>query len=411
MSIAFIGDIILLLNMLIAIILFLNMDNVSKESDNKPTESKIKKPKFAILIPARDESMVIRSLLSSINAQTYKINMKDVYIIIENKSDPSNKIAKEFGAEVVIRKNLKLQRKGYALDEGVKHILKNGLSYDAYFIFDADNVLSPTFMEEMKKTFDAGYDIGMGYRNAKNGDDTAVSACSTLTFSMVNTLGNLDRNKKSLNITLSGTGFYIKGSILESWRGYPFHTLTEDYELTLYSVLNELTSFYNESAVFYDAQPTKMNVSITQRTRWIKGYFEAWKLYRRKLMKSSIKSSKNSPAKYIYSIAIIPYLLIVIGIIINLLSKIVASILLIIQDNPLYKFYLILFIIELLAIYIVLMLLTIHILHKEKGKLDLKLKSKIKASLFNPIFLASFVLCGVKAMVHKDLEWIKIEHT
>ena len=38
--------------------------------------------KFAILIPAKDESKVIRNLLDSINKQVS--NMKDTYIIVES---------------------------------------------------------------------------------------------------------------------------------------------------------------------------------------------------------------------------------------------------------------------------------------------------------------------------------------
>ena len=50
---------------------------------------------FSILIPARNESNVIEDLLKSIKNQSEKINFENVYIIIENKSDKTIKIAKK----------------------------------------------------------------------------------------------------------------------------------------------------------------------------------------------------------------------------------------------------------------------------------------------------------------------------
>ena len=41
--------------------------------------------------------------------------------------------------------------------------------YDAYFIFDADNILEKDFIKNMIPIYYQGYDIGVGYRNIKNG--------------------------------------------------------------------------------------------------------------------------------------------------------------------------------------------------------------------------------------------------
>ena len=112
----------------------------SKKNNNKP-KRKNDNHNFCILIPARYESRVIEDLLVSIKKQTHKINMKDVYVIVESKEDETVNICKKYGTSVVIRKHLELKRKGYALDEAVKYILGKKLRYDAYFIFDADNIL------------------------------------------------------------------------------------------------------------------------------------------------------------------------------------------------------------------------------------------------------------------------------
>ena len=401
---------ILFVNIIIFdIMLFIVTAFKSRSNHNYPIKESISNPKFAVLIPARDESKVIEGLIKSIKDQTININMNDVYVIVEDINDYTCDIVKKYGATTIVRKNLELRRKGYALDEAVKFILDSGEKYDAYFIFDADNVLDKDYFRNMNETFFNGYDIGIGYRNTKNGNDNVVAACSTLTFSMINTLGNLQKNKDSRNVTISGTGFYIKGSFIEKWKGYPFHTLTEDYELTLYSSLNEMTSFYNDKAMFYDEQPTSFKVSLDQRTRWIRGFLDARKIYVKKLYEAFKTNGKNSGSQFSNWIGVKPYILIAIFLVLELFAKLVAGMYYLSVNQLLaYKFFR-QFLFLIFICYMVLLIATMIIIIREK-KIDLSMSSKIKAIFFNPIFLISYVYCAIMALTHKNLDWKKINH-
>ena len=368
-------------------------------------------PSFAVLIPARDESKVISNLLDSIKKQTFKIDSKDIYIIVESRKDKTVSIAKERDVNIIYRKNLtNRRRKGYALDDAIKEILKKKKHYDAYFIFDADNVLDRNYFKEMVKTYKKGYDIGIGYRNTKNGNSSIFSACSSLTFSMINTFSNNYKMKHNLTLTVSGTGFYIKGEILEELGGYPFNSLTEDYEFTLYTTLNDLTSTYNTKAKYFDEQPTDYATTIKQRTRWVKGYFDSRRKYYPLLKNKASRKDNNYPSVYIALVGVKPYVLFVISVILylaNLIFRIISnSIVKIEVYTLLLQFFLII-----LAIYIVLLLFTGILLIKEKDNLRLNRKMKIKSLFFNPLFLASYVKCLYLALKNKDLTWEKIKHT
>ena len=126
---------------------------------------------------------------------------------------------------------------------------------------------------------DNGYDLACGYRNTLNGNSSVIAASSSLTFSLINTFYNDFKNKKNMNITFSGTGYYIKGDVIEKLNGFPFNLLTEDYEITTYAVINNLTTYYNKKSIFYDEQPVKYKDTINQRIRWIRGYFDVRKKY------------------------------------------------------------------------------------------------------------------------------------
>lgn len=368
-------------------------------------------PSIAILIPARDESKVISNLLDSIKKQTYKIDSKDIYIIVESKKDKTVEIAKERNINIIYRKNLtNRRRKGYALDDAIKEILKNKKHYDAYFIFDADNILDRNYFKEMVKSYKKGYDIGIGYRNTKNGNSSIFSACSSLTFSMINTFSNNYKMKHNITLTVSGTGFYIKGKILEDLGGYPFNSLTEDYELTLYATLNDLTSTYNTKAKYFDEQPTDYNTTITQRTRWVKGYFDSRRKYYPLLRNKATRKDNNYPSVYVSLVGVKPYVLLVISVILYLLNLVFRII-----SNSIIKIevynLLLQFLVIVLAIYLVLLIFTGVLLIKEKDNLRLNRKMKIKSLFFNPLFLASYVKCLYLANKFKDLAWEKIEHT
>lgn len=358
------------------------------------------KKRYCILIPARYESKVINNLLLSITKQTTKINPKDIYIIVESIKDKTVDIAKQYNMNIILRENLSLKRKGYALNDAVTYILKKQIHYDAYFIFDADNILDKDFIKNMEKSINEGYDIGIGYRNTKN-SNTLVSASSTLTFSMINTMLNERKNKYHNNLTISGTGYYIKGNIVEEWNSFPFHSLTEDYELTLYAILNNLTTTYNKKAIFYDEQPDNFNVSLKQRTRWVKGYFEARKKYINKISKSEIKNDPNFASKVNAFLGVTPYIYIIIGLLIILVNILIT------KGITTFLCYLTIF---LLLIYTVLSIFTIIMLKKEKNSLNISKSMKIKVIFYNPIFMFSYIICLLRTIFIKDIKWDRIEH-
>ena len=396
-------DLICLIFILLGIFLLILGNIYIRKNYNPINKINLENHHFAVLIPARDESLVIEGLLKSLKKQTVKFNMEDVYVIVESINDKTVEICKKYKATAIIR-TTKRPRKGYALDEALKQIKQE---YDLYFIFDADNILDKNYFKEMLKTYQQGYDIGVGYRNCKNGNDNVIAACSSLTFSMINTLGNNFRNKHNANVVVSGTGFYIKGNWIKKWQGYPFHSLTEDYELSLYSTLYNMTTYYNDEAIFYDEQPTKYKDTVKQRMRWIRGYFDTRKKYIPLILKS-MNNKINYGSKYSACLGVRAYVYLALGISLYVLKTLVLVILSMFKQGiPIYTFLIFLMIILLLA-YIIMMIVTIKMLKKDK--LDLNKKTKIKTIFYNPIYLASYVICALKALLKKEVGWDKIEH-
>ena len=354
---------------------------------------------FCILIPARNESRVIRNILESIKNQSTPVLMQNVIIIVAEQSDPTITIAKEYGASVYVRKNNHQNTKGYAIKEVIDYLFSNNIFYDLYFIFDADNKLDPNYISYMLEDYKKGYDIAFGYRRSSNINENKVSACSGLTFTMINTLINESRMKDNQVLILSGTGYFISGDLMRKWGTFPFNSLTEDYELTLYATLHKYKTSYNKNAIFYDEQPSSMNVSMTQRTRWCKGYLETRKEYKLKLKKNL--KDKTYLAEYL---GITPFLIMIFTTIFLLLVELISFIF-----REKHMLHLFMFFVLVIIIYLILMIITSYMLKKDNNMLGLDKKTKSLVMQYNPIFLASYIKCIFEARFGK-VDWEVIEH-
>ena len=331
------------------------------------------------------------------------IHAEDVYVILESSEDPSRAIAEQYGNTVILRKDLTKQRKGYALNEAVQEILERDQHYDLCFVFDADNILAKDYFEQMLKSYQRGYKMAIGYRAAKNANDNVISAVSSLTFAMINVLGNHKRKKLGANIIFSGTGCYVSGSLVEKWGGWPFHSLTEDYEMSLYAMVKNIPTDYNEQATFYDEQPVQYAETVAQRTRWIKGYFTARKLYlprMREILKHGRPGNFGSLVKE--RIGVKPIIVMLVGAILLVIDG------LFVRSISLNVDWLWLAVGVVGVVYVVLLIITVVMLSRERYKLRRGLE--LRTILFNPLYLFTYVWCALKALFTKDVKWQKTKH-
>ena len=408
-----IGNIVFYIMLGISILLLLNkiIHHIIGLFPSKGFPQAKKDHKYAILIPARNESAVIEDLLISIKNQNYDKNLLETYIIVEKEDDPTCEIAKKYeNTHVFVRKHLELKGKGQALNEVIVDILNSDKKYEAYFIFDADNVLSKDFIKEMNKCFDAGYQIGVGYRNSKNWNDGWVASCSALTFSMINTLGNKGRCKLNNRVTLSGTGFYIDAKIIENMGGWKFCTLTEDYELSMFSTIKNYKSTYNEYAEFFDEQPTSLKTSWNQRLRWVKGYAQVNKKYRKELVKSIFSDAEDKLGKFEYLVNVLP----IIFLILTAFSYAIFTFVLAVVGSCLgealrWKVYMA-FGISLFSIYLFFVLYTSLMLFAERKRTNISFRNGLKTAVMGPFFMGLYIPIAIASIFKKQVEWKVVAH-
>ena len=256
-----------------------------------PKQTAKKNHRYAVLIAARNENAVIGDLIHSIRVQNYPQELIDIFVIADNCTDNTAAIAQEAGAIVFPRFNTEQIGKGYALDYGVtcirEHYSEN--EYEAYFVFDADNVLDVNYFREMNKVFDGGAIASTSYRNSKNFGSNWISAGYGVWF--LREAKYLSQARLTLNTScaVSGTGFFVSAKIIEKMGGWKFHLLTEDLEFTMDSVLHGDRIGYVGSAILYDEQPVTFAQSWRQRLRWSKGFLQVFRYYGPALVRRAIQ--------------------------------------------------------------------------------------------------------------------------
>ena len=255
----------------------------------KPKKERIddnKENVFSIIVAARNEEKVIGNLIDSLKALNYNKDKYDINVVVNNSTDNTFKVAKKHGANV-IKCKVPVKSKGEVLHY-VFNSFKNK-KFDAYVVFDADNVVHPDFLIHMNRSLNSGYKIAQGFRDSKNYQDNWISGSYTLFYYLQNFFFNLSRKKLNASASINGTGFMVRKDFIEELNFVP-ETLTEDVELTTAcAVANEKIDFV-KNAITYDEQPTNFKVSLIQRLRWSKGNLQCWKKYHRNLIKSFFKN-------------------------------------------------------------------------------------------------------------------------
>ena len=360
--------------------------------------TKNKNHKFMAIIPAHNEEMVIKNLVQSLREQDYPKELYDIYVIADNCTDATAEIAKENGAIVYKRFDPEHKTKGYALNWFLKQKIEENADYDAFCVFDADNVVDKNFIKNMNKKLCQGEEIVQGYRDIKNPTDSWISAGYAIFYWMMNRFYHLARYNLGLSPLINGTGFMVKFDIIKP-NGWQTITLTEDIEFSLINISKGRRLGWATDAIVYDEQPVGFKQSWSQRSRWSVGHLQCMKHYTKDLAKG-VKTHKTlmnfDGLLYMMGIPMMILTFLLLGINTALYaSNQMTGIELIYQ----YGRYL-------MATFIIPILTAVVVLLIDKRKI----RPMVKGLLCYPLFMGSWILINIKCLIKPDTKWEKIEH-
>ena len=357
-----------------------------------------KNHKFMAIIPAHNEEFVIRNLVESLKEQNYPKELYDIYVIADNCTDDTAEIAKDAGANVMKRFDPEHKTKGHALNWFLKQKIEENADYDAFCVFDADNVVDRNFLKAMNKKLCQGEEIVQGYRDMKNPTDSWVSAGYAIFYWMMNKFYHLARYNLGLSPLINGTGFMVKFDVIKP-NGWQTITLTEDIEFSLINIAHGRKLGWATDAIVYDEQPVGFKQSWSQRSRWSVGHLQCMKHYTKDLA-NGVKEYKT--------LMNFDGLLYMMGIPMMILTFLLLGInTVLFANNQMtgpelvwqYARYL-------GATFIMPILTALVVLILDKREI----KPMIKGLLCYPLFMGSWILINIKCLIKPDTKWEKIEH-
>ena len=269
------------------------------------------KRKFALVIAAHNEELVIEKLIKSLINQSYPKEFFDIFVVADNCSDNTANIANSLGVNVYERFDNERIGKGYALEWIFERIYKEN-KYDTIAIFDADNLVHKNWITEINNKMQQGYRVVQGYIDSKNPSDTWIAASYSIAFWTQNRLYQLARTNLKLSSQIGGTGFAMDISLLKKV-GWEPQCLTEDLEFSCKVILNEEKIGWAHNAIIYDEKPLTLKASWKQRKRWMQGFSDVASKYFFKLLEEGLKKRKwflIDAALYVVQ----PYITLLIGI-------------------------------------------------------------------------------------------------
>lgn len=358
-----------------------------------------KEHRFMAIIPAHNEEAVVGNLIESLRNQTYNKELYDIYVIADNCTDNTAKIAKEAGAIVYERYDETKKTKGYALNWFLQQKIKENAPYDAFFVFDADNIVDKNFIKNMNKKLCQGEDVVQGYRDIKNPSDNWITAGYAIFYWQMHRFYHLARYNIGLSPLLNGTGFMVKFDVIKP-QGWDTETLTEDIEFSLKRIIKGKKLGWATDAIVYDEQPTGFKQSWSQRSRWTVGHIQCIKKYTKDLAIAAKENKKMINIDgLLYIVGSIPMFIITITLLLtNFIMYNSASI----TTAELIKnvlFYLV-------PTFILPILVGIFAMWLD-GR---KIKPMAKGLLCYPLFLLTWIFINFKCLFIRNTSWEKINH-
>lgn len=358
-----------------------------------------KNHRFMAVIPAHNEEAVVGNLVESLKKIDYPRELYDIFVIADNCTDKTAEVARNAGAIVYERTDEKHKTKGHALQWFFNKKIEEDAPYDAFCIFDADNIVDKNFLKVMNKKLCQGEEVVQGYKDIKNPSDTWVSAGYAIFYWTMHRFYHLARYNIGLSPLMNGTGFMVKFDVIKP-EGWNTKTLTEDIEFSLKRIITGKRLGWAKDAIVYDEQPVGFKQSWTQRERWTVGHMQCLKEYTKPLAASVVKNkSVMNFDGLLYILGTAPMLILT-------MVLVVLNCVIFFQGEMTLSEFVIQAMGYIIPTVLLLPFMGIVVMYLEKKPI----RPMIKGLILYPVFMGSWLLINIKCLFVRNTEWKKIDH-
>ena len=247
-------------------------------------------PKFSLIVPAKDESLVVGRCLNALLSLDYPKEKMEIILVDGNSKDATRTISSELSAKypdsIKIIRESNSQGKPTALNLALPHV-----TGEIVGVFDADCVPEEDTLRKIASYFiDQSIAAVQGNARSLNGKKNMLTRIASIEEKAWFQALLTGREKLNLFIPLTGSCQFVRSNVLRELGGWDETALTEDVELALRLVEKDYKIKYASDVCSWQETPSGLGALAKQRCRWYRGYMEAALKYGRLLNKINRKT-------------------------------------------------------------------------------------------------------------------------
>ncbi|OAQ38097.1 hypothetical protein A5893_14935 [Pedobacter psychrophilus] len=222
---------------------------------------------FAVIITAYQQTFQLKSVVDSILNQS---NQNFIVYLIADDCDITSLIFEDERIKVLKPVQIIASNTG-SHEYATQHFIRK---HDIITIIDSDNIVDKHYLEELNKTFAAGFKAVQGIREAKNLDTTyaCLDAARDIYYHYYD--GEL-LFKSGSSATLAGSGMAFKANLYQDFlKNNKVSGAGFDKVLQNWMVKQNIRIAFNTKAIVYDQKTSNKDQLVKQRSRWINTWFK-----------------------------------------------------------------------------------------------------------------------------------------
>jgi poly-beta-1,6-N-acetyl-D-glucosamine synthase len=232
--------------------------------------------RVSVLIPAHNESAVLRECLDAVLAQTLPVD--EIVVVADSCSDDTADVARSYGAVVV---ETQQGAKAASQDVGLPYV-----TGDVLVCIDADTVIDVDVVERFVAELDAGADATCANMLPMPQQRGFWVANRRFAYALGRFWWRWCQAQVGRLMVLSGCAYGLRTETVRSIGGFPGKLITCDMDLTwsLYGAGYKTTFCHQALAYTYD--PETFTVYTKQLRRWASGFFQNFQSHKRQVFTS-----------------------------------------------------------------------------------------------------------------------------
>ena len=233
-------------------------------------------PMVSIMVPAHNESMVIRRTVLALLEFDYPKDKYEIIVINDNSSDDSAEVLKAIQDNNPDRNLIIINTDSITGGKGKSNALNIGFTKaigNVIAIYDADNTPEKNALSILVENLISDDKLGavIGKFRTRNRNQSIMTRfvnIETLAYQCMNQAGRWFY----FNLcTIPGTNFVMRRSIIEKIGGWDTKALSEDTEISFRIYRMGYKIKFIPQAVTWEQEPHLLRIWFKQRTRWAKG--------------------------------------------------------------------------------------------------------------------------------------------